>query len=435
MTRSDAPMKRRTALTDTSWHNNTMLAIGLALQDERCAAEVVRLGPSAFEDSRDAEIVGTMGALLREGLHVDLVKVGERAIQHAEYLVDCLTGVPSPTYAREAIAMISESFRRRKVKRAVEDVLASVEDRTVDVESLVAQAESEMRSIAAQETRVATMADALRELNAGFDNPNKCKASFGLQVLDREIGGMHGGRLYVVGARPATGKSAMAMASAVTTSALGPVLFCSYEMKKDEVAGRIMSHITGVSSSAIANRTPSVQEHQVLLDHYPQAIKLQIRFPEGARTVAAVRAEAAGIQKREGLRLVVVDYLQQMSSGQRAESRRVEVGQISRGLKELAMDLDVPVLALSQLNRVSEMTQSKVPTMAEMRDSGDIEQDADFILLMFTPRQEKGSDDEPLPVQGPRLVKMIVEKNRQGQSGMKVAVNFDGGTMRFTSLV
>lgn len=419
---------------DTSLNNHAMLAIGLALLEEKYAADVVRLGADAFEDSRDAEIVGAMNAILRDGMHVDLMTLSERTgHRHADYLVDCQMSVPSPIYAKQAIALVAESARRRKVKRAVEDVLAGVDDCSCDVDELVAHATSEMRSVAAQETTIATMADAIRELNAGFDNPNKKRASFGLSVLDNVTGGMQGGRLYVIGARPATGKSALAMASAVATGGLGPVLFCSYEMAKEEVAGRIMSHLTGVSSSAIANRTPSVQEHEVLLQYYPQALKLAIRFPAGARSVAAVRAEAAEMQKREGLRLVVVDYLQQMTSGQRAESRRVEVGQISRGLKELAMDLDVPVLALSQLNRVSEMTQSKVPTMAEMRDSGDIEQDADFILLMFTPRTD-ADDDEPMPVQGPRLVKMIVEKNRQGQSGMKVAVNFDGGTMRFSLL-
>ena len=137
------------------------------------------------------------------------------------------------------------------------------------------------------------------------------------------------------------------------------------------------------------------------------------------------------MQKKGNLRLIVIDYLQLMVSGRKAESRRVEVGQISRALKQLSMELDVPVLALSQLNRVSEGSPSRVPTMSEMRESGDIEQDADAIVLMY--QLPDGAFVDTCEAQGYKPIRILLDKNRQGKSGVAIDTAFDGATMTFIS--
>ena len=167
-----------------------------------------------------------------------------------------------------------------------------------------------------------------------------------------------------------------------------------------------------------------------LAQYYAEAGRLPIWFGVNAATPEKVRSEALRMQKNGSLRLIVVDYLQLMVSGRKAESRRVEVGQISRALKQLSMELDVPVLALSQLNRVSEGSPSRVPTMSEMRESGDIEQDADAIVLMY-----QTTDDfaEVCEGQGYKSVRLLLDKNRQGKSGIAIDTAFDGTSMTFIS--
>ena len=136
---------------------------------------------------------------------------------------------------------------------------------------------------------------------------------------------------------------------------------------------------------------------------------------------------------QKNLRLIVIDYLQLMSSGRRAESRRVEVGQISRALKQLSIELNVPVLALSQLNRVSEGSARRVPTMSEMRESGDIEQDADAIVLMYQIPNESDPFVQTCSSFEYKPIRILLDKNRQGRSGLAIDTAFDGSTMTFIS--
>ena len=139
--------------------------------------------------------------------------------------------------------------------------------------------------------------------------------------------------------------------------------------------GRIMARLSRVNSQDISYKTLSREQLEKLGEHYATAGMLPIRFGVNCSTPERVRAEALRMQKT--LKLIVIDYLQLMSSGRRAESRRVEVGQISRSLKQLSIELNVPVLALSQLNQGKRGDKArKRPTMSEMRESGDIEQDA-----------------------------------------------------------
>jgi len=240
---------------------------------------------------------------------------------------------------------------------------------------------------------------------------------------------MSGGRLYVVGARPATGKTALAISAAFNTSAWGTVLFCSYEMQPSEIMGRILARLSKVNSQDISYRTLNQQQMDKLVNQFDAAGKLPIRFGVNCHTPERVRAEALRIKD---LRLIVIDYLQLMSSGRRAESRRVEVGQISRSLKQLSIELNVPVLALSQLNRNSEGS-AKPPTMSEMRESGDIEQDADAIVLMYQIPNESDPFVQTCSSLEYKPIRILLDKNRQGKSGLAIDTAFDGNTMTFIS--
>jgi replicative DNA helicase len=201
-------------------------------------------------------------------------------------------------------------------------------------------------------------------------------------------------------------------------------------MSDTEIIGRAVAHLSGLDSGKIAENNLATDDKASLGACYSDLGQRDIFFAERTDTPEKIRIEALRMKRNGGLSAVIVDYLQLMRSGEKSESRRVEVGYISRNLKLLALELDCPVIALSQLNRASTMTASKVPSMAELRESGDIEQDADLIVLMYTPPDEPELSDS-FEATGLKLVRFLIEKNRNGRAGAAVDTAFDGSKMRF----
>ena len=415
-------------MIDDYGYNPATMSIGAAMQNESVLQSLIQLKDADFEDERDREIIQAMRFLVDKGSDVDMVTLNDKLEnKHYKYLLEAWGLTPETQSAKYYINAVKENANRRRLQRAGTALFKAAADKTRDVEEIVAVAINEIAKHTEQTTGSITTSDAISDLMSDFESSGKPRSRFGLPLLDKTLGGMVGGRLYVLGARPAVGKSALALSAAISSCVDGTVLICSYEMQASEIMGRIMSHLSGVSSQNIAHRLLTAQEHEQLTQYYIQASEMPIRFLKGSTSVDGVKAEALRLKKKDNLKLIIIDYLQLMSSGRKAENRRIEVGQISRALKALSMELDVPVLALSQLNRVSEG--NKAPTMSEMRESGDIEQDADVIVLMYKPRDD--DDDEDL---GYKVVRLLVEKNRQGASQTKIDTAFVGANMRFCSL-
>lgn len=406
--------------------------IACALLSESAVPLIAGMDESDMPGEREKAILSAIKELAKAGTCVDLTTVDAKTGGlYTNYLIDSMTGTATTTNAQNYITLAKEEAARTRLRSMATNLYNRAGDISLTVDEIAAEFQSMASGFdAVSSGTTMTATEALRELADSLDKANRPRAMTGIPLLDRTIGGMSGGRLYVLGARPATGKSALAIASAVVTAqANGTVLICSYEMAASEIMGRIMSNMSGVSSQNIAYRTLTVEEHQQLMEHYGKAASLPLRFMKGAPTPESLRATALKMAK-DGLRLIVVDYLQLMSSGKRAENRRIEVGQISRALKQLSIELDVPVLALSQLNRLSEMSESKVPSMAEMRESGDIEQDADVIVLMYRPPEDDSVAKE-CEMRGYSCIRLLVDKNRHGKAGVKIDTAFDGEGMRF----
>lgn len=410
-------------------------ALGCALLDTKALDAVLELDAQDFEWEVEKEVFAAMKTLHAERKAVDLVSVdAATGGRFTSLLIEWSTGVAATTLVHSHIEIIKDSAKRRRLRAAATALYNGAGDSTKAIEELTAEFSRNIDSIAQIEGGTVSATDALLALVNGFDKKDTNKGLTGIPLLDKALGGLHGGRLYVIGARPATGKTALAISSAFTSSAFGTVLFCSYEMQPSEIMGRLMARLSRVNSQDISYRTLTEEQYMKLAEHYGKAGQLPIRFAINAETTDRVRAEALRLNKDNGLRLIVVDYLQLMSSGKRSESRRVEVGQISRALKRMALELDVPVLALSQLNRQSEGTASKVPTMSEMRESGDIEQDADAIILMYNPQDDNSRGfAETCEDNGYAPVRLLLDKNRQGKSGIAIDTAFDGSTMTFIS--
>ena len=407
-------------------------ALGLALNDAAAANKLIDLDVGDFEAEQDKEIFAAIKTLKTERKPATIVTVDtELGGRHTAYMIDITSSAYLPSLIGTYISAIRDKSKRRKIKQAAGELIKAAEDTDKSLDELTAEFTHRIDSIADIEGGTVSAGDALISLINEIDRKEDRKANTGIPLLDKALGGMMGGRLYVIGARPATGKTALAISAAFNTSAYGEVLFCSYEMQPSEIMGRIMARLSRVNSQDISYKTLSREQLEKLGEHYATAGKLPIRFGVNCSTPERVRAEALRMQKT--LKLIVIDYLQLMSSGRRAESRRVEVGQISRSLKQLSIELNVPVLALSQLNRVSEGSASRVPTMSEMRESGDIEQDADAIVLMYQLPDKDGAFVDTCEAQGYKPIRILLDKNRQGKSGVAIDTAFDGATMTFIS--
>ncbi len=239
----------------------------------------------------------------------------------------------------------------------------------------------------------------------------------GIARLDRLLsGGLRDGSVYILAARPSVGKSALAQAvGEYVARVAGPVLMLSQEMPDTEVADRALARLGGISYERIQTGKLQDQEWALLTDAVQYGASLPFYVDDQpALRLSDIRAKARQVK---GLRLLIVDYLQ-LSVGD-GENRTQEVGAISRGVKALAKELGVPVLLLSQLSRKVEERPGKEPQLSDLRDSGEIEQDADVVIFLW-PKTERED--------GSKLVGCKLEKNRQGRkgAGARFGLEFDG---------
>jgi replicative DNA helicase len=251
----------------------------------------------------------------------------------------------------------------------------------------------------------------------------------GLTGLDQILGGLHKGQMVIVAARPGKGKSTLGLdfaRSAAIRNKQTAVVF-SLEMSREEITHRLLSAESGVFLSnlrsgrmrqeewpRVSARLGPIKESPLFIDDSPNMALMEIR------------AKCRRLKQRHDLRLVVIDYLQLMSSGKRVESRQQEVSEFSRALKLLAKELDVPVVAISQLNRGPEQRADKRPEISDLRESGSLEQDADVVILI-----NQAADSPDNPDRG--TAELIVAKHRNGPTG-SVRVAFQGHLSQFANL-
>lgn len=240
-------------------------------------------------------------------------------------------------------------------------------------------------------------------------------APTGYRDLDRHLCGLQPGSLVIVGARPSMGKTSFALGAAanVAIEKRKPVLFFSLEMSHLELTQRLLCSEAKVDSSRLRNGSSRQPDWSKLADAMGKLSEAPLFIDDNpSLSVMEIRAKARRLQSRQGLGLVVVDYLQLMSTRNGSpEYRQLEVSEVSRGLKILARELDVPVVALSQLSRSLESRSDKRPMLADLRESGSLEQDADVVLFIYRDEvYNKGSSDQG-------TAEVIVAKHRNGPTG------------------
>jgi replicative DNA helicase len=354
--------------------------------------------------------------MLEAGKPVDIILLSEALESHGDldrvgglqYITELAMGVNTAANIRSYAKLISDAAILRKLLAASEEISVACESRQ-DPRDIAIVAEQKILSVLDNETErdYVHIGEAIDEAVEWEELGHK-GASTGIIELDRLTNGLGKSNLIIIGARPSMGKTALALQIAEHVSKTEPAAVFSLEMSRREVAGRMLKYHTNR-----ADRDEAVR--------HLYGLKMQIDDTP-AVTVGHIRSRCRRIKRKHGLSLIVVDYIQLMRG--EGNNRNEAVGSISRGLKSIAKEFDVPVIALSQLSRKVEERGDKRPIMSDLRESGEIEQDADLILFIY--RDEVY--DENSDARG--TAEIWNRKNRNGPVG-DCRLTFDGSVTRF----
>jgi replicative DNA helicase len=368
----------------------------------------------------------------------ELTKAGEIArVGGATYLHTLVSMVPTAANGGYYGRIVREQAILRRLVEAGTRIVHMGYTGTGDVDDMVDRAQAEVYDVTDRRTSEdylplrEIMGEALNEIEAISNRGGEMiGVPTGFIELDKLTNGLHPGQLVIVAARPALGKSTLGLdicRAASIKHGLASVIF-SLEMSRNEIVMRLLSaeaqvplhHMrAGTMSDAdwtkLASKMGTVSEAPLFIDDSPNM------------TLMEIRAKCRRLKQRHDLRLVVVDYLQLMTSGKRVESRQQEVSEFSRSLKLLAKELEVPVIAISQLNRGAEQRTDKRPLLADLRESGSLEQDADVVVLLH--REDAYERESPRAGEAD----FIVAKHRNGPTAT-VTVAFQGHYSRFVDM-
>jgi replicative DNA helicase len=272
---------------------------------------------------------------------------------------------------------------------------------------------------------------AIAEIEAAQDsNGDLVGVPTGFTELDALTNGFHPGQLIIVAARPAMGKSTFALdvARNAAIAQNKSTLFFSLEMGRAEIAMRMLSAESSIPLQSMRKGNIADSDWTKLAQVRGRINDAPLYIDDSPNmTLVEIRAKCRRLSQRVGLKMIVIDYLQLLTSGKKVESRQQEVSEFSRALKLLSKELNIPVVALSQLNRQAEQTKDKKPELSHLRESGSLEQDADVVVLLH--RESMGDSDHPRAGEAD----LILAKQRSGPTGI-VTVAFQGHYSRFVNM-
>jgi len=312
-----------------------------------------------------------------------------------------------------------------------------------DIEQIVQQSEAMLFSVTNKEVENATrplgefVAQAYTEIqDIALNNGHISGVATGFRDLDKVLLGMRPGSLNIVGARPGVGKTSFALSLAANAAKAGTsVVFFSLEMSGSEIATRLICAEACVSNEDVRAGRIAAEMWPPILEASERLNNLDFIIDDTAGTnVVEIRTKARRALHGKPNGLIIVDYLQLINPTHRAENQNVAIGEISRALKVLAKDLKVPVIALSQLSREVERRPDKRPVLADLRDSGSIEQDADIVMFIDRSLSEAEANDERHERPPLGTANVIVAKNRAGRSGVDVPLAFIANRTAFRDL-
>lgn len=397
--------------------------IGCLLMDNKELYKVYdTLKPDMFHDPVLKEIYREIVKMYDIGQPANLVTITQ-AVESESYtrqyigqvLKECallpLTSAELKSYGNSIV----KDYKAETLRKILSQTQVSAAGVEYQIADLIQELESLKRSEKSKSKKLSTIVGDYEDQY--FREKKEAKLYTGFSKLDDITGGLEGGDVIVIGARPGVGKSAFTSQIILEMAKAGKRIgFYNLEMSEKQVYERLLSNQSGIRLNRIRRAIQFLGDEKERFDKANRTLEgMDILVSSGTKSVSEIRNEC----RHQELDCIIIDYLQLVRADTRYQSRASEVGAISKAIKALAMELNVPIIALSQLNRTSEMRETKEPTMGELREAGDIEQDASIIILLWN------LDNEDKTRKG-----LKVDKNRQGKLG-KIVYRFDGNEMRF----
>ncbi|HMI09623.1 MAG TPA: replicative DNA helicase [Candidatus Saccharimonadales bacterium] len=421
--------------------------LGAVLIDEETLADISEhVTPKDFYDKRHATIFGGMMSLYEHHKPVDLLTLTDQlkkkdeleTIGGSAYLTELTNYVPTAAHAAAYAEMVALKAVRRRLIKASAEITELGYDEDTNVQELLEKAEAELFSVSDQSLKqdLVSIESILTESFDRMEELHRNKGALrgvrtGYRDLDNMTAGLQRSDLIILAARPAMGKTTLVtnLAYNVATVAKQPVLFFSLEMSKEQLVDRMLADASGVDAWNIRTGNLSDEDFSKISEAMGEMAEAPIYIDDTpGLSVLEMRTKARRAAHEAPLGLIIVDYLQLMSASGRSDGNRVqEVSEISRGLKLIARELNVPVIALSQLSRSVESRSPQIPQLADLRESGSIEQDADIVMFIYREAYYNPETERE------NITDLIIAKHRNGPVG-KVELYFHPERLRFMSL-
>ncbi|HSX16480.1 MAG TPA: replicative DNA helicase [Patescibacteria group bacterium] len=356
------------------------------------------------------------------------------------YLTELTNFVPTATHVEQYADIVAQKAVRRRLIKASKDLTNLGYDESKQLRELIEEAESRLFEVSQQHVKqtLVSLETILAESFDRLDDLHKDKGKIrgvptGFKDLDNVLAGLQKSDLFILAARPAMGKTALVLnlAHNVAVQSKQSVLFFSLEMSKEQLVDRLLSMESGVDAWALRTGNLTDQDFEKIGQAMGTLSEAKIYIDDTPGiTVSDMRTKARREAHQHGVGLIIIDYLQLMSGGSKfggSDNRVQEISEISRGLKGVARELNVPVIALSQLSRSVESRSPQIPQLADLRESGSIEQDADVVAFIY--REEYYNPE----TENKNITTILIKKHRNGPTA-NVDLYFDTAKQKFRSL-
>ena len=402
-----------------------------------------------FYDERHSKIFHAMTSLYQHHRPIDLLTVTAelrsqkelKSVGGAVYLTDLTNFVPVATHAKAYADLVEKCAVRRRLIDAGNGISERAYDDGADVDEMLGAAEKALFEVSDKSTKTeyvaleSLLADAFDRMEELHKNKGALRGlKTGFRDLDKKTAGFQKGDLIIIGARPAMGKTTFAENLAYNAATINNrgVLFFSMEMANAEIVDRMISDVSGVDNWKIRTGNVSDEDFGKIGDALGEMDSVPLYLDDSSSmTILELRNKARRAAHDHDLGMIIVDYLQLLQGTDRYAGNRVqEVTEISRGLKQLARELEIPVIALAQLSRSVTGRDDPRPVLSDLRESGSIEQDADMVMFLHRPDYYVQNKDDFVPT---NITELIIAKHRHGPVG-KIELYFHPELLRFMSL-
>jgi len=405
------------------------------------------LVPEDFYQENHRIIYDAIFELFTKNKPVDILSVKTKlkekklltTIGGVEYLTDLINSVPTAAHITHYANIVKEKRIRRDLIRASSEINEKAFEQTADIELLLDEVEQKIFNIS-QRSRPQKFTAIKEDLPSAYERLDKLHSGKGtlrgiathFDGLDNILSGLQRSELIILGARPSFGKTAFALDIARNVALDGkPVGIFSLEMSKDQIIDRLIAAQAQIPLWRLrTGRLNNEMEFRMIQQAFDDLSKAPIFIDDmPSPTTMQMRSMARRLQIEHGLELLIIDYLQLVQPRSNSDSMVQQVTEISHGLKSLARELNIPVLAISQLSRDVDKREVKIPRLSDLRESGSLEQDADVVLFIY--RKDKERID--VPEEDQNLVEIIIAKNRNGPLG-SVQLRFDAEKVSFRNI-